>query len=49
MDQDAKFLPACLDVIDDLSPVLVGDVLDGFDLQDDLAEAKEVRLVFCLG
>ena len=45
IDENAKLKAGCIQIIDDLSTVLVHQLGNGFELGDDLVEADQVRFV----
>lgn len=45
VDQEPELLASRLQLVDHLRTVFVGQFLDRLDLEDDLAEAQEIRLV----
>ena len=45
VDQESKAEPRCLEVVLNLSPVLLGEFRYRFEFQDDLLVTDEIRLV----
>ena len=43
IDEQTELHASCLEIIDDLGTVLVGEIWHGFEFEDDFAEADKIR------